>query len=271
MSNIMLNRLNHDVLPDEEMRRLVVRAQEGDAEAANQVALLNYRLAYRVARRWNASAYGDQLEELVQSAMVGLAIAIRKYDVSRGVAFSTYAVWWMRQALDRHMDNNGEAVTMGPNALNLRNSLMRLHRKMVQERNEPVDFDALIAEYRRLHPTNRFTDERARKVLEAQWFATSLVEEKSNTDNTKRMVLELITEPGQHERDVLRDDVLSLEAGLARLPSTHRWIVRRLYGLDGSPRATLKELSAVLGTSSQAVAYKHHSALRVLRKFMEST
>lgn len=93
---------NHSFLTREQEIELGRRVQAGDPDARNELAEHNLRLVYSIARKYHTNDPASTFEDLVQEGMVGLTRAINKYDPERGFRFTTYAVWWIRQAVRRY-------------------------------------------------------------------------------------------------------------------------------------------------------------------------
>lgn len=101
------NLLDHRLLTHDQEIELGRRIQSGDADALDELVRHNLRLVYQIARRYGTADPGTTFDDLVQEGMLGLFTAARRYDPDRGTRFSTYATWWVRQAIQR------AAVTAG--------------------------------------------------------------------------------------------------------------------------------------------------------------
>jgi len=100
--------LQHRLLSHEEEIELGKRMAEGDATAREALVTHNMRLVFTVARRYFSRDPAQSFDDLVQEGMLGLMRAVDKYDWTRGTRFSTYALWWIRQAIGRAIENSGQ-------------------------------------------------------------------------------------------------------------------------------------------------------------------
>lgn len=123
-----LERLTREpLLTAEEEKSLALRAQQGDEEARKRLVEANMRLVINVARNYSCPAFS--LEDLVQEGAIGLLKAISKFDPSRGYRFSTYAMFWIRQAIGRSVENKSRAIRL---PAHIRESIRRVDRQAAE-------------------------------------------------------------------------------------------------------------------------------------------
>jgi RNA polymerase primary sigma factor len=99
---------NHPLLTKEEEISLAKRIESGDIEARKQMIEANLRLAISIAKKY--SKYGSNIEDLIQESNMGLMKAVEKFDWRKGFKFSTYAYWWIKQSITRHLTSNNSIL-----------------------------------------------------------------------------------------------------------------------------------------------------------------
>ncbi len=119
------------LLSPEEERELAKRVADGDEDAKRQLAEANLRLVVSVAKRYVGR--GMQLLDLIQEGNLGLMRAVEKFDYRKGHKFSTYATWWIRQAITRAIADQGRTIRIPVHMVETMNRILRLSRQMVQE------------------------------------------------------------------------------------------------------------------------------------------
>jgi RNA polymerase primary sigma factor len=246
-----------ELLTHEEEIDLSKRAKAGDAKARERLIEKNLRLVVSVAKKYRGM--GLPFGDLIQEGNIGLMKAVDKYDPDRGWRFSTYATWWVRQAVQRAVADKGRTIRVPVHRGDKLRKMARVYNELSAEsEREPTDGEVAG----RLG----WSVEDVRDLKSSLWDATSL-NQPLGSDPDATEVGELVEDEGASEvaREVIGEMELEwLTEAIERLPERHRRVLIGRYGLGEQETETLAELSDELGISRERVRQLQREAERML-------
>jgi RNA polymerase primary sigma factor len=246
------------LLKIEEEMALARRAFRGDVDAQEKLARHNVRFVVSVAKKFQNR--GVPLMDLIGEGNVGLMTAARKFDPDRGVKFISYAVWWIRQAIQAAIARHGRPVRV---PLNRTADLNRLGRTTV-----------LLTERLGRAPTTEelveatgLTRDAVRSLGALHVEALRLdhpVREAEDRGRMERFVP--LTQEGTDSTALANSRTADLEAALAALPPRDAKVLRLYFGLDDGKSRTLEEIGRMMGVTRERIRQLRDRALRQLRE-----
>jgi RNA polymerase sigma factor (sigma-70 family) len=246
-----------------ERRRLEAEVRDGQ-QAFDHFVSANLRLVVKLAAQQSRRSR-LRLDELIQEGNLGLIRAVEKFDWRRGLKFSTYATWWIRQALQRGTANKERTIRLPAgihaNLLKVRAAENRL----VAELDRPPCLDELS------HATN-LTETEVRKALAADFAVTSLdtpVSGEPDAAELGALIARAADQPAEEVVDRLFVEGL-LETARTALPERSWYVLQRRYGLEGHEPSTLQAVGEDLGLSREAIRKIEQQALASLKEVVEA-
>jgi RNA polymerase primary sigma factor len=239
-----------------EERELARRKDEGDEEAKRKLIECNLRLVMSITRNYTKA--GVPLLDLIQEGNLGLIRAVEKFDYKLGFKLSTYATWWIRQAVTRALADQGRTIRLPVHVAEQTRKVLRARRILTQKLNR----DPLIPE---IAKESGFPPERVRELLELVEDPVSL---STPVGDGESLYGDLIEDTKSDRPDDATAKALrsrELAGALERLNPRMRHVLTLRFGLNGHSPQTLEQVGVGLGITRERVRQLESRALRELR------
>jgi RNA polymerase primary sigma factor len=250
----------HPLLTAAEEVELSQRIERGDLAAKERMVNSNLRLVVSLAKKYQGHELA--LLDLIQEGILGLIRAAEKFDWRKGYKFSTYATFWIRQAIQRGLANQGRTIRIPVHIGQRERKISRVERDLAAKYGRPPSDEEVAAAAEitlaDLHET--------REVMRTITSLERPVGEEGDTELGDLLPSEE-KEPSEEVEIGLRQE--AVHAALNRLPDQERKVIKLRYGINGHDPTPLREAGRLLGLSPERVRRIEHKALERLAEFRE--
>lgn len=253
---------NYNVKQSNEI--LCVEIQKGSQQAITDLCVKNKNLVYKYVKNYK-KVYQNLLDEddLLQIGMMGMITAAKKFDISLGYQFSTYAIWWIKQSITRAICDEGFIIRIPVHKMEQIISVFRRDQQLALVNNNPHERKQIIAKEKNIS----IEEVEELFALRKNFLNISSLDMPIGEDGDTS-ILDIIDDKSEnHIEDIIYSDILkdAINVAMSDLKDKEKDVINRRYGLNGYDTQTLEEIGQIYGVTRERIRQIEDKAIRKLR------